>query len=139
MINNKKIAKTPEFKRANLTPLIDVVLQLLIFFMLVNQFENIKVDLMLVEASQAKPILASPERIEINVTADGVYHVLNRSYSLDRLTRKILKPALSVHLKAFIRGDKNVDYMYIQNLMLTLSNLNISNLYIIAKYNEEGF
>jgi biopolymer transport protein ExbD len=69
-------AEEPEL---NLTPLIDVVLLLLIFFMLSTRFiDESRLQLRLPEAG-AEPEAALPETIEIEVTAQGGYRVNGRA------------------------------------------------------------
>lgn len=69
-------AEEPEL---NLTPLIDVVLLLLIFFMLSTRFiDESRLQLRLPEAG-AEPEAVLPETIEIEVTAQGGYRVNGRA------------------------------------------------------------
>jgi len=69
-------AEEPEL---NLTPLIDVVLLLLIFFMLSTRFiDEGRLQLRLPEAG-AEPEAVLPEAVEIEVTAQGGYRVNGRA------------------------------------------------------------
>ena len=62
----------------NLTPLIDVVFLLLIFFMVSTTFQKeSEISLQLPRASQAPPE-AMPERIELVISAAGRYYINDR-------------------------------------------------------------
>lgn len=94
----------------NLTPLIDIVFLLLVFFMLTSHFvrdEVLNIDLP--EADSGEP-LDEPEQIEIIITEEGQYSV-NRQI----VTLKELETILADEIKdqkekvVRIRGDENVD------------------------------
>ena len=76
-----------EFKRGtalgvmNLTPLIDVVFLLLVFIMVTARFEkqDRELDVILPSASEAKPLMAEPTEIFVNVDQDGSYFVDGRT------------------------------------------------------------
>ncbi len=71
--------RRPEEPELNLTPLIDVVLLLLIFFMLSTRFiDESRLQLRLPEAGAA-PEAVQAEAIEIEITAQGGYRVNGRA------------------------------------------------------------
>ena len=71
----------------NMTPMVDVILNLLIFFMLGSRFaaEEQQVDIQLPKVSQAQPLTAPPDDIVINVFADGHVVVDQKSLTADEL------------------------------------------------------
>ncbi|MCP4994347.1 MAG: biopolymer transporter ExbD [Gammaproteobacteria bacterium] len=90
----------------NLTPLIDIVFLLLVFFMLTAHFiedEGIKIDLP--EAESANP-LDDPRFVEILVTDSGNLRVDGKPVELEQL-EEVLRGALHAPEKRFIRikGD----------------------------------
>lgn len=81
----------------NLTPLIDVVLLLLIFFMLSTRFiDEGRLQLRLPEAGVEPEAVAEAEAVEIEITAQGGYRVNGRALinnSPDTLAAAIGKAA----------------------------------------------
>jgi biopolymer transport protein ExbD len=61
----------------NLTPLIDVVFLLLIFFLVATQFEQEERDMevRLPQASEVQPTTAEPQDIFVTITPDGDYYI----------------------------------------------------------------
>ena len=71
----------------DLTPMIDCVFQLLIFFLVATKFaeEERELDVMLPEASEAQPITVKPREMFINIDQDGRYFVTGKMISLKEL------------------------------------------------------
>ena len=71
----------------SLTPLIDIVFLLLIFFLVATRFseEDQEMNIRLAEASEAKPTTSQPQETFINIDAEGVYVVSGKVLELDDL------------------------------------------------------
>ena len=69
--------------RTNLTPLIDVVFLLLIFFLVATRFdqEEKEVSIRVPDVYKARPVSAGPQEVIINITADGDYVVTGEKLS----------------------------------------------------------
>lgn len=91
----------------NLTPVIDVVFLLLIFFLVATEYaaEERELDVNLPEVAQAQPLSMTPQLI-VNVTKDGTYKVVRQEYSLSQL-QTILQEARDNNPQqtCLIRGD----------------------------------
>jgi biopolymer transport protein ExbD len=89
-----RIARQSAVASLSLTPLIDVVFQLLIFFLVATRFaeEERELDIQLPSASQAQPLIVRPDDIIINVDQQGRYFVNGGFVSLDDL-RTLLSEA----------------------------------------------
>ena len=94
----------------NLTPLIDIVFLLLVFFMLTSHFvrdEVLNIDLPEADSGAA---LDEPQQVEVIINAAGEYSLNKQIVSL-----QVLQELLIVELKnqkekvVRIRGDENVD------------------------------
>ena len=74
-----------------LTPLIDVVFNLLIFFLVATRFAEVERELpvALPQASEARPISARPSELFINIDAAGTYFVTGQIVSLAELDAKL--------------------------------------------------
>ncbi|HIF32186.1 MAG: biopolymer transporter ExbD [Pirellulaceae bacterium] len=93
----------------NLTPVIDVVFLLLIFFLVATRFdqEERELDVELPEVVQAQPI-AMTQGLVINVTQDGTVKVVGNVYSHQQLAVLIREARRNnPHQTALIRGDGN--------------------------------
>lgn len=94
----------------NLTPLIDIIFLLLIFFMLTSHFvrdEVLNIDLPEADSGEA---LDQPEQIEIIVTEAGEYSINSQIITLDVLENRLRDEIKTQKEKVVrIRADKNVD------------------------------
>ena len=85
------IKKSTALGKLNLTPMIDVVFLLLIFFLVATKFEEQEreLDVVLPQASEAMPLTAKPKELFVNVDREGRYVVngqqLNDAALLDTL------------------------------------------------------
>ena len=72
--------KSSALQSLSMTPLIDVVFLLLIFFLVATRFaeEDRAIDLRLPSVSQARPLIARPDDIDLFINADGEYFVGKR-------------------------------------------------------------
>jgi len=100
-------ADTNESDGPNLTPVIDVVFLLLIFFLVATRFdqEERELDVELPEVAQAQPI-AMTQGLIINISQDGKYKVVRKEYNEDQLSTIIREAKKNnPHQTALIRGD----------------------------------
>lgn len=121
--------KVPEQETdPNMTPMIDVVFQLIIFFMLVTEMSQADLEAMeLPEATQAVPD-KNPEkdRMVINVTEKGDIKIRGRKYGSKKLQQWLKREAsISRDPKdkrlssraLLIRADKDSEFKYVQHIM----------------------
>lgn len=105
----------------DLTPMIDVVFNLLIFFMVVSQFANEERDLkvQLPDGSQAMPLTARPREIFINVDQDGRYFVRSRQHTADELGKLLTQAALDnpTSQTVVIRADRRAAWDHVATAM----------------------
>ena len=105
-----KIKKGSVFELLNITPLIDVVFQLLLFFLVATRFEqeDRELDVKLPAASEARPLVASARTLFVNIDEAGHYFVDGKQMSLpevdDFLTQA--KANNPVGQSVTIRADK---------------------------------
>ena len=81
------IDKGSALENLSLTPLIDIVFLLLIFFLVAARFseEEQEMDVAIPEASEAKPLTTAPDATCININAQGEYIIEGKTISLDQL------------------------------------------------------
>ena len=104
----------------NLTPMIDIVFLLIIFFMVGTRFSEMEqqFDVELPTAGAVVPLTATPDAIIINVDRSGAIRVNNKVLTLDEL-RDMLVAAVKAYPKqsVLIRGDGQGAYQYMINIM----------------------
>ncbi len=94
----------------NLTPLIDIVFLLLVFFMLTSHFvrdEVLNIDLPEADSGAA---LDEPQQVEVIINAAGEYSLNQQIVSLEALQELLIVELKNQKEKVVrIRGDENVD------------------------------
>ena len=116
-----------ENRKLNLTPLIDVVFLLLIFFMVSTTFEKqAKLKIELPEAS-SKPSVSEQQDLVISISQKGVFFVNNnelinaQTQSLKSALQQIVKD--SRDMPVIIRADANVAHKHVVMAMDVLGNM----------------
>ena len=92
----------------NLTPMIDVVFLLIIFFMVGTKFTELerKIALEVPEVSDVKALTPAPERRVINVYGDGRIELDRVPVSLDELIERLTSARREyADLGVLVRGD----------------------------------
>lgn len=114
-----KIPADPE-PSLNLIPMIDVMLQLLIFFMLGSKLVEMerKIDLEVPRVVDAAALTAAPERKVINVYRDGVLTLDSRTVSIQEL-RDQLEQARRQYadLGVLVRGDATGQFQRVADVL----------------------
>ncbi|RIK73758.1 MAG: hypothetical protein DCC68_24325 [Planctomycetota bacterium] len=96
----------------DMTPLIDCVFQLLIFFMLSSTFLTPALELELPEAS-ARAADAPPEQVFLSITTKGELYLNQEPIAWDALeTRLAGVLSASAHKVVTVRGDKEMQFDY---------------------------
>lgn len=131
----------------NMAPMIDIVFLLIIFFMTVQEFSRLEleaVDLTRADEAQVE-IQPPPERMVINVRADGGLVVGGTEVSLARVTellarerQRLLAAGRETDLNVIVRADGGVRYERIQALMQEAAALDIWRVTFAAAPEEEG-
>lgn len=116
-----KIEKGDALSNLSMTPLIDVVFLLIIFFLVATKFEEEEreMDVLLPEASEAMPLTSTPKEIFVNVDKDGTYYVAGKQLNEDGLL-DVLREAADRNpgrQKVIIRADKQCVWQYVVAVM----------------------
>jgi biopolymer transport protein ExbD len=136
-----KIRKSRSLFSLSLTPLIDVVFQLLIFFLVASRFaqEERELDVRLPVASEAKPLVTQPKELFVNVDQNGRYFVEGRFLSPDQV-ENVLRQAAANNpgtQAVVIRADRRVQ---LEHVVFVMNLCNLVGLpdYKITTQGEEG-
>lgn len=105
----------------NLTPMIDMVFNLLIFFMVVTNFAQAERDLpvQLPAGSEAMPLTARPKEIFISIDKQGRYYVRSKILSEQELGKLLLDAATNnpTNQAVIIRADKQAPWDFVAKAM----------------------
>jgi biopolymer transport protein ExbD len=128
----RKARKAPEVADNvgfSMTPMIDIVFQLIIFFMIVSEFQNMEMEqITLPFALEAKeePKEGQQNRIVVNVNEDGKIRMMRRTYTSPELKALLIErakhspkdadglPTIAVKLRA----DAECEYKYVQDVIV---------------------
>ena len=127
--------------RVDITPLIDVVFLMLIFFMVSTTFDKetqLKVDLP--EAASRDTSEQEEQKIEITIDAKGNYYVNERELvkhdaaTLHRTLQKIADGRADIPL--IVSGDRNAPLQSMMTVLDVSAQLGLSRLSFLAKQSE---
>lgn len=125
-----------------MTPMIDVVFLLIIFFLvashLSDQDTQMQLDLPTAE-SGSMTLEAAKRRITINVPQSGKILLAGRSIAIDELEEKfkLLKADAGSDLEIRIRGSRSVDYATVDPILNACAKAGIWNV-SFAVYGARG-
>jgi len=118
--------KRDEEAGLNMTPMIDVVFQLIIFFVvtIAQQQKELEMELRLAMAPDGKAVeRKDPRTINVDVDDEGRVYIARQRLSIPAL-RAILRQAVNRHgqtLPVVIRGDLSARHEYIRRVIDTCS------------------
>ncbi|WP_258238851.1 biopolymer transporter ExbD [Arcobacter sp. CECT 8985] len=130
----KRLVKKRELISMDLTPLIDVVFLLLIFFIVASEFKKNEtiLNLTLPNSTSTQKVVKKKE-IMIEISDNEV------AYNGEKISFSLLKDNLSKMKKDTpinVKIDKEVKYKRVIELLDILNKLNLNNLLLITKENK---
>ena len=115
-----------------ITPLIDVVFLLLIFFLVATRFaeEDRELDVPLPTASEAKPMMDQPKEIFININQRGQYFVEGKVMGPDEVETMLQQAVANNPLtqSVVIRADKRVQLQHAVSAMNLCQKVGVSHI-----------
>lgn len=118
-----KINKGSVLGLLDLTPMLDVVFNLLIFFMVVSHFVKIDEErdlkVLLPEGSEAMPLTVKPKEIFVNIDKDGRYFLRGRQVTEEELGPILVQAATNnpASQSVIIRADKRAAWDFVATAM----------------------
>ncbi|MFM7107769.1 MAG: ExbD/TolR family protein [Planctomycetaceae bacterium] len=104
-----------------LTPMIDVVFLLMIFFLVASKLDEAdrSIDVVLPQATAAKPLTSRPREFVINIDRDGNYFAGARPVSLAELGGLLRQAAADEPSRqtVIVRADENVAHKFVVGAM----------------------
>lgn len=100
----------------NLTPMIDVVFLLLIFFLVATRFDDEEklVSINLADILQAQPLTAGAKELVVNITKEGTFNLAGKDYPEEQLIAILHEAAIRnpSNQRVQIRADQEVQFQY---------------------------
>ena len=132
-----KIKKGVALASLSITPLIDIVFLLLIFFLVATRFaqEDRELDVLLPSASEAKPLTEAPKELFVNIDKDGRYYVGGDILTAEGVFERLQSAAVNNpgHQSVVIRADKRVMLDYAVQVMNLCNKSGISDYKLTIK------
>lgn len=132
---------TIEEPTLNLTPMIDIVFLLIIFFMVGTQFAQMErqYDIQLPTVSAAQPLTSLPDEIVINVRRTGEIIVRTQQLTLGELRQMLREAKRNYEDQAVvIRGEGDGQYQHVVNVLSICHEENISAISLAHRLKPEG-
>ncbi len=105
----------------SLTPLIDVVFLLLIFFLVTSEFEEEerRLDIVLPSATSATPMISKPREIVVDIDSGGSLYLSGQPTSLLELQRllRIAVASNPTNQTVVIRADRSTSFQPVVSVM----------------------
>ena len=129
---NFKKKKSPEIN-LEITPLVDVIFLLLIFFVLSTQFIDLKSMSIDLPSIDKKTMSSLPEnRVKIEISKEGdvlINNIILDTFSLKSLNKELR--SISPEIKtAIISADSDTKYQYLVTIMESLNRNGFKNIQI---------
>ncbi len=114
--------KTDEVEPVNLTPMIDIVFQMIIFFVTTVDLDKDKFDkeMVIPEAPHTREAKPEPSTIYIQVKKNGTVWIGSTPLPNDAFLFGMLKKAMSIHgqnIPVVIHGDGRAEHRHVRRVM----------------------
>ena len=122
----------------NLTPMIDIVFLLIIFFMVGTRFTETErqYDIQLPTVSDALPLTALPDEITVNVHSDGRLIINGDERTLEDLQTDLEVAKLNYPDQAVvIRGEGEGPYQHVMDVLTVCRRAKIGNVSLANRLN----
>ena len=138
-INNLKMtfkfnrSKNEPMSEINVTPFVDVMLVLLIIFMVTAPLLTVGVQVDLPE-SAADSLPDDQEPLTISINSKGEIYIQEHQVTYQKMVPKLLAIAKNrTDTRIYVRGDKNINYGRVLEVMGTLSGAGFSKVALISE------
>ena len=117
----------------NVTPFVDVMLVLLIIFMVTAPLLTVGVQVDLPE-SAADSLPDDQEPLTISINSKGEIYIQEHQVTYQKMIPKLLAIAKNrTDTRIYVRGDKNINYGRVLEVMGTLSGAGFSKVALISE------
>jgi biopolymer transport protein ExbD len=125
----------------NMTPMVDVILCLLVFFMAATRlydWDENEFAVNVPEVSDAAPLTAAPDDLVLTITSAGAVAVEEATYDLEGLVA-LLREARGRYANqgVVIRGDASLTYQDLADVLSVCDEAGIRNVRLPVRMREE--
>jgi biopolymer transport protein TolR len=129
-----------ELPHINMTPMVDVVLCLLVFFMAATRlydWDESQFTVSVPEVSDAAPLTSAPEDLTLTIVSPGEVAVGETTHTLASLT-ELLNEAKARYADqgVLIRGDAKLDYQDLADVLASCEAAGIQNIRLPVRPRE---
>jgi biopolymer transport protein ExbD len=137
-----KVPEIPESpNNFNMAPMIDMVFQLLIFFMVESHFSTMQnVELEIPTAEHATVPQDRPDRVVVNIRADGSLFCGDKPAATIEAVKAMVKERRQYmpSAKIYLRADRETPHVYVRRVMNAMGELGIDDFIFGAFKPTEG-
>ena len=135
-----KNQQNDELPYINMTPMVDVILCLLVFFMAATRlydWDESEFKVSVPEVAEAAPLTAAPDDLVLTVVRPGAVAVGDRTYSLDELATLLTEAhARYVNQGVMIRGEASLAYQDLADVLSVCDATGIRNVRLPVRTRE---
>lgn len=125
--------RTQPMSEINVTPFVDVMLVLLIIFMVTAPLLTVGVEVNLPKTS-AGPVKGDDEPLAVSINAEGEIFIQDSRVEAENLTARLNTiTGENPDIRLFIRGDKNIDYGRVMEVMSLVNAAGYRNVALITE------
>jgi len=134
-------SQVDELPVINMTPMVDIILCLLVFFMAATRlydWDESEFTVHVPEVAEAAPLTAAPDDLVLTVINRGVISVSEKSYNLDQLV-SLLRDAKRNYLNqgVVIRGDASLTYQGLADVLSACDEAGIRNVRLPVRTRDQ--
>ena len=126
-----RISQSGTLSSLSLTPLIDIVFLLLIFFLVATRFaeEDRELDVELPTASEAQPLTVKPKEVFVNVDQEGSYYVGGHMLDADGVEAVLQQAVVNnpASQSVIIRADRTVEFQAVVTVMNLCNKVGVAD------------
>lgn len=120
----------------NLTPMIDVLFLLIIFFMVATKFSELERSIGVQVPAVARPgaMTAAPDKRVINIHNDGTLELDREAVTLDAITQRLAAARRQYHaLGVVVRGDAHCAFQQVADVLAACRAARIAEIDIAVR------
>lgn len=129
-----------ELPSVNLTPMIDVVFLLIIFFMVGTQFteQERQIEVQLPGAGELQAMVAPPDRREIVVDSSGAASLDGQPLSVEQLTQQLRSMRMRFpDLRVVVRADGQAEHQHVAAVYGAINRAGVADMAIAVRFQPQ--
>ncbi len=128
---NNPYFQTDELPHINMTPMVDVLLCLLVFFMAATHlydWDESQFTVKVPEVSSAAPLTAAPDDLALSIKSPGQVVVGEKTYTLKELEKLLVEAkARYADQGVVVRGDSQLSYQHVADVLAVCEAAGLKN------------